>query len=92
MCSLGETMIGLIRQARTRWDLLSAPDLTKSLDRNIAGDRLIDLSGLKVRLAHVPDDEAGVLNGIAYDAPGDRLFVMWPGVFEIRRHPLDESQ
>jgi glutamine cyclotransferase len=44
----------------------------------------IDLSGLLA-----PADRAGtdVLNGIAYDAKGDRLFVtgkLWPRVFEIR--------
>jgi glutamine cyclotransferase len=44
----------------------------------------IDLSGLLA-----PRDRAGtdVLNGIAYDAAGDRLFVtgkLWPRVFEIR--------
>jgi glutaminyl-peptide cyclotransferase len=44
----------------------------------------IDLRGL-LR----PDERAGadVLNGIAYDAPGDRLFVtgkLWPRLFEIR--------
>jgi glutamine cyclotransferase len=44
----------------------------------------IDLRGL------LPDREArgaDVLNGIAYDAQGDRLFVtgkLWPNVFEIR--------
>ena len=44
----------------------------------------IDLSGLLS-----PADRAGtdVLNGIAYDAAGDRLFVtgkLWPRIFEIR--------
>ena len=44
----------------------------------------IDLSGLLT-----PAERAGtdVLNGIAYDAAGDRLFVtgkLWPRVFEIR--------
>ena len=48
----------------------------------------IDLSGL------LPDDQMvnaeSVLNGIAYDARGDRLFVtgkQWPTVFEIRVLP-----
>lgn len=45
----------------------------------------IDLSGLmdKRQLA----DSDAVLNGIAYDAKGDRLFVtgkLWPSLFEIR--------
>lgn len=49
----------------------------------------IDLSGLLS-----PDDRAGrqvdVLNGIAYDAATDRLFVtgkLWPKLFEIRLTP-----
>ncbi|SNS30951.1 Glutamine cyclotransferase [Granulicella rosea] len=48
----------------------------------------IDLTGL------LPDDEKvnaeSVLNGIAYDAKGDRLFVTgkhWPAVFEIKLVP-----
>jgi glutamine cyclotransferase len=35
-------------------------------------------------------EEVDVLNGIAYDAPGDRLFVtgkLWPRVFEVRLRP-----
>ena len=45
----------------------------------------IDLTGL--RDASGATDEEGVLNGIAYDAAGDRLFVtgkLWPKLFEIR--------
>jgi glutamine cyclotransferase len=49
----------------------------------------IDLSGLLT-----PAERAGtavdVLNGIAYDAAGDRLFVtgkLWPRVFEIKVVP-----
>ena len=48
----------------------------------------IELAGLLTR------EEAGrvdVLNGIAYDAQGDRIFVtgkFWPWVFEIRLRPL----
>ena len=45
----------------------------------------IDLSGL-LAPGEVSDSEA-VLNGIAYDATGDRLFVtgkLWPKLFEIR--------
>ena len=36
------------------------------------------------------DDNTDVLNGIAYDAAGDRLFVTgknWPKLFEIRLKP-----
>lgn len=45
----------------------------------------VDLSGL--RLAVAPEKPGEVLNGIAYDAAGDRLFVtgkLWPRLFEIR--------
>jgi glutamine cyclotransferase len=45
----------------------------------------IDLSGL-IKEKELPDSEA-VLNGIAYDAKEDRLFVtgkLWPKLFEIR--------
>lgn len=45
----------------------------------------INLTGL--REASGATDEEGVLNGIAYDAAGDRLFVtgkLWPKLFEIR--------
>ena len=44
----------------------------------------IDLTGLLPPAEHARD---AVLNGIAYDAAGDRLFVtgkLWPKVFEIR--------
>ena len=45
----------------------------------------IDLTGL-LKPGEVTDEEA-VLNGIAYDAQGDRLFVtgkLWPKIFEIK--------
>lgn len=44
----------------------------------------IDLSGLLPQAEHAPN---AVLNGIAYDAAGDRLFVtgkLWPRIFEIK--------
>jgi glutaminyl-peptide cyclotransferase len=47
----------------------------------------IDLAGLNTRRRPAGDD---VLNGIAYDAAGDRLFVtgkLWPALFEIRLRP-----
>lgn len=47
----------------------------------------VDLSGL---LSGPEDDVADVLNGIAYDAAGDRLFVTgkyWPALFEIKLDP-----
>jgi glutaminyl-peptide cyclotransferase len=46
----------------------------------------IDLSGL-LSAADLSDGQTDVLNGIAYDAKGDRLFVTgkrWPKLFEIR--------
>jgi glutamine cyclotransferase len=45
----------------------------------------IDLSGLVASV--VPQDQNAVLNGIAYDAQHDRLFVtgkLWPKLFEIK--------
>lgn len=45
----------------------------------------IDLADLAASVAKADDD--AVLNGIAYDAAGDRLFVtgkLWPSLFEIR--------
>jgi glutaminyl-peptide cyclotransferase len=57
----------------------------------------IDLSGLAS--TDRPSDPEGVLNGIAYDAKGDRLFVtgkLWPKLFEIkvvhRGHQLSEAK
>lgn len=52
----------------------------------------IDLAGLLA-----PSERAGtdVLNGIAYDAAGDRLFVtgkLWPRVFEIKLVPRGASR
>jgi glutamine cyclotransferase len=47
----------------------------------------IDLSGIQGLESH---DANNVLNGIAYDTKGDRLFVtgkMWPKLFEIRLVP-----
>lgn len=47
----------------------------------------IDLSGIQGSESH---DANSVLNGIAYDAKADRLFVtgkMWPMLFEIRLVP-----
>jgi len=47
----------------------------------------IELNGLLTpREAQVAESAGGVLNGIAYDAAGDRLFVtgkLWPKLFEI---------
>ncbi len=53
----------------------------------------IDLTGL-INQREVPDPEA-VLNGIAYDSKGDRLFVtgkLWPKLFEIKVVPRDEGR
>ncbi len=49
----------------------------------------IDLTGLS-KAADVGGDQDAVLNGIAYDAKGGRLFVTgkdWPKLFEIRLTP-----
>jgi glutamine cyclotransferase len=48
----------------------------------------IDLSGI-IPKAERPEADA-VLNGIAYDSAGDRLFVtgkLWPKIFEIKLVP-----
>ena len=51
----------------------------------------IDLAGLKSRMPPLPEEPLRpVLNGIAYDAEEERLFVtgkLWPKVFEIRLRP-----
>jgi glutaminyl-peptide cyclotransferase len=51
----------------------------------------IELAGLKSRMPPLsPDPLRPVLNGIAYDAAGRRLFVtgkLWPKVFEVRLTP-----
>jgi glutaminyl-peptide cyclotransferase len=47
----------------------------------------IDLTGLASPAAATPDPVNDVLNGIAYDARHNRLFVTgkrWPHVYEIR--------
>lgn len=48
----------------------------------------LDLAGLKSRMPPLPTEPLNaVINGIAYDAAGRRLFVtgkLWPKVFEIR--------
>jgi glutaminyl-peptide cyclotransferase len=49
----------------------------------------VNLAGLKARLPVPSSDPDAVLNGIAYDVLGDRLFVtgkLWPLLFEIRLH------
>lgn len=53
---------------------------------------IINLAGLLKRQDIVPG-QTDVLNGIAYDAKGDRLFVTgknWPKLFEIRLHKVPE--
>ena len=51
----------------------------------------IDLAGLKSRMPPLPEEPLrAALNGIAYDAEEQRLFVtgkLWPKVFEIRLRP-----
>ncbi len=48
----------------------------------------LNLTGLLKK--HTNDPRGGVLNGIAYDVEGDRLFVtgkLWPNIFEIKLIP-----
>ncbi len=52
----------------------------------------IDLAGLRAVLG--PASTAEVLNGIAYDAERDRIFVtgkLWPKLFEIKITPPEEA-
>ena len=54
---------------------------------------LINLSGL-LQPSDMIQGQTDVLNGIAYDAKGDRLFVTgknWPKLFEIRLRKVGES-
>jgi glutamine cyclotransferase len=54
---------------------------------------VINLAGLLLPSDHVSGSDS-VLNGIAYDAKGDRLFVTgknWPKLFEIRLKRRDEA-
>ena len=54
---------------------------------------LINLTGL-LRPSDIVLGQTDVLNGIAYDAKGDRLFVTgknWPKLFEIRLHKAGET-
>jgi glutamine cyclotransferase len=51
---------------------------------------VINLSGL-LAPSDIVQGQTDVLNGIAYDSRGDRLFVTgknWPKLFEIRLHPI----
>ncbi len=64
---------------QTNWILRIDPD-----DGHVLG--LIDLTGL-LKPSDIVQGQTDVLNGIAYDAQGDRLFVTgknWPKLFEIR--------
>lgn len=50
----------------------------------------IDLTGLQPRASHTADAQGHVLNGIAYDAESQRLFVTgkkWPALYEINIIP-----
>jgi len=54
---------------------------------------LINLAGL-LKPSDIVPGQTDVLNGIAYDAKGDRLFVTgknWPKLFEIRLHPAGDA-
>ena len=52
------------------------------------------LFGAVLRPADVVPGQTDVLNGIAYDAVGDRLFVTgknWPKLFQIKLHPAPSA-
>jgi glutaminyl-peptide cyclotransferase len=66
---------------QTNWILKIDPS-----SGNVVG--VIDLKGLLKESDIIPG-QTDVLNGIAYDAKADRLFVTgknWPKLFEIRLH------
>lgn len=55
---------------------------------------VVDLAGLLQAADRIPG-QTDVLNGIAYDAKNDRLFVTgknWPKLFEIRLLPVSDAQ
>jgi glutaminyl-peptide cyclotransferase len=67
---------------QTDWLMRIAPDSGRILG-------IVDLSGLLPVSQRIPG-QTDVLNGIAYDARQDRLFVTgknWPQLFEIRLQP-----
>ena len=69
---------------QTNWILRIDPG-----DGHVLG--LIDLTGL-LKASDIVPGQTDVLNGIAYDAKGDRLFVTgknWPKLFEIRLRKVD---
>jgi glutaminyl-peptide cyclotransferase len=54
---------------------------------------IINLTGL-LKQSDIVAGQTDVLNGIAYDAKGDRLFVTgknWPKLFEIRLRKTGET-
>ena len=66
----------------TSGEAIESPSSTPTPGRSL---RWLDLSGLLKPLARTGRED--VLNGIAYDAARDRLFVTgkyWPKLFEIR--------
>ena len=77
-------MIGLVQQIADR----CAPVLARIAPDTGKVTGYIDLRGLlspQERLA--VDANGGVLNGIAYDAARDRLFItgkLWPKLFEVK--------
>ena len=71
---------------QTNWILRIDPS-----DGHVLG--LIDLTGL-LKPSDIVPGQTDVLNGIAYDAKGDRLFVTgknWPKLFEIRLRTVDAA-
>ena len=54
--------------------------------------KVINLADVTDRMTTVDVSDGAVLNGIAYDAENDRIFVtgkMWPSLFEIRVVPVE---
>jgi len=67
-------------------------DVLARISRNQGSSGWVDLSSLRNELS--PVQRVDVLNGIAYDAEHDRLFVTgkyWPKVFEIELIPPSDQ-
>ena len=63
----------------TNWIIIISPD-----NGEVIG--AVNLQGILQQVDNKDGHDVDVLNGIAYDASGDRLFVtgkLWPRLFEI---------
>ena len=83
-------LVELYQQDRQPKEAMRVLDEAASQSSSNA-DFWVDLAGLKSRMPPLPQEPLRpALNGIAYDAEAERLFVtgkLWPKVFEIRLRP-----